>query len=461
VPARGESGRPTLSFVCSPSLAILDNWLPALWKLRDAESQVDLVCVFPRSRSVDEIDLSNVLISLAGAIFDRVLFRSHAGNWLLASTFAEAVALNRLGRVEALAHGAANRLRDGRVASAVSGAVRYGLQGLERGVSDRATAVVRPRIVLQSVRAVLYDVSEERKEYNDELMRHLEAVPRFSICHGIEIRSRPHGPGAPHNAGPWKAGLTAYLFSALEKEHYREEFALLDAMLKVVGIPRHEPEWMRLIIAQSGDAAAQVGEGYILVISKPVNEKHLPRERKRQAFEDIKRLARALGTTIVVKRHPKERADGLCEEVFGRDTYGERWVYSNLHAFVLGARCAFAIAFHSAVVLDMIALGTPVIERLDLRGLPWYDHSDALRDDRGEPILNYRHQGLALGASDYERLRGHADEIVRDRDGVVAGLVARYRELFPTVAEPSATIARDVLSKCLAGEGAAFSWRSS
>ena len=109
----------------------------------------------------------------------------------------------------------------------------------------------------------------------------------------------------------------------------------------------------------------------------------------------------------------------------------------------------------------MIALGTPVIERLDLRGIPRYDNPDALRDERGEPVLSYRYWGLALGASEYVALKRHADEIINHREGVVGRLVARYRELFPTIPDPSATIAQDVLSRCLIGSKVGSSWQES
>ena len=46
--------------------------------------------------------------------------------------------------------------------------------------------------------------------------------------------------------------------------------------------------------------------------------------------------AAAKSMKIVVKLHPLEQPDGLCEDVFGRDADGKGWVYSNLHPFVLG-----------------------------------------------------------------------------------------------------------------------------
>jgi hypothetical protein len=434
---------PTLCFVCSPSLGILDNWLPVLWNLRKASSRITLVCVLPRPRSVDELDLSNVLVVLAGTVFDRVMFRSHAGNWLSTPTFPEAVALHRLGRGEAVWHNVANRLQAGRLTAPASRALRRGLELLERCGRARADAVVRPEAVLEPVRAVLYDITEELKDYNADVMRCLDGVPRFSLLHGIELKSPTAGPQQSYELTSIRASATAYLFSDLERDLYRHG---RDMTLRVVGIPRHEPQWMQTIIEHGSAAAAELGEGFVFVISKPVNKRYLFRERKRQALEHVRRLASELGRKVVIKRHPKEHADGLCEDVFGREAYGERWAYSNLHPFVLGTRCAFAISLRSSVVLDMIAVGTPVIELVDLRGIPRYDHADAPRDEQGEPVLGYRYWGLVLGASEYGRLKRHAEEILEARDRVVRPLVSRYRELFPLAPDAAASMAQDVLN---------------
>lgn len=442
-------------FICSPSLGILDNWLPVLWKLRQAEPRARLLCVLPKPRSVDEIDLSSVLTVLAGRVFDQVAFRSHAGNWMTAATLPEAVALNRLGRVEAMAHAVAHRLEKAAGASRAAGALRTGLRRLERRAGPRTGALADPGAILAPVRAVLYDVSEEAKPYNADLMKHLDGVPRFSIAHGIDVKARDHEPRVPQHLGD-HLDVTAYLFSGLEAARYREVFGLAERSLKVMGIPRHEPEWMATIVGESREAAAELGDGFVFVVSKPLNKRYLFPERKRAALEDVRRLASELGVRVVIKRHPKEHADGVCEAVFGREHYGDRWVYSNLHPFVLGAKCALAVSFASFVVLDMNALRTPVIERLDLRGIPLYDNPGALRDEDGEPVFSFRFWGVALGASDYARLKHHAGEIARDRAGIVDRLAERYRALFPVVPDVCATIARDISSRSLTRAEAAI-----
>ena len=223
------------------------------------------------------------------------------------------------------------------------------------------------------------------------------------------------------------------------------------SVLKVVGIPRHESRWIRTIVEETRTAEEKIGEQFILVISRPAVTPYFPPERKRRALEDIKRLAfDDLGVKVVVKLHPKEHHEGLYEGVFGLDSYGDRWVYSKLHAFVLGPKSLFAISFYSGVAVDMVRLRTPIIERLDLRGIPECDNVQSLRDAAGAPVFSYRYLGLVIGASDYWSLKRSAGEIIAAREKIVARLMARYRELFPSVDSPIAVIAKDVMSRLAA-----------
>ena len=447
--SRSASSKLALCFVCSPSLAILDNWLPVLWEFRRDRDDIELICVVPRSRSVDEIDLSSLLFSLAGSIFDKVVFRSRAGHWLVAPSFSEAKNLNRLGAVETVAHSAASRLQRWCPTALASRTLRRALQLLERQTNAKRLAVVHPETFLKPIRGILYDVFEETKEYNLDLMKHLSGIPRFSLGQGINIDVQTNPPQGHRDLALTGQDVTAYLFSDLERPYYKARYALTDSALRVVGVPRHERPWVKRIIDQSGNPG-DLGEGFVFLISRPANAVYLPRDRKRQALEDIARVASELGLRIVVKLHPKEHRDGLYEDVFGRDAYGKGWIYSTLHQFVLGSKCAFAVTFCSGVAVDMLALGTPVIERLDLRGIPEYDHSEALRDGHGEPIWTYRYWGLVLGASDYMRLKRHAEACIHDRERVISQLVSRYRELFSAVRHPAAMIAQDVFESCSA-----------
>ena len=86
--------------LCSPSLGILDNWLSVIWSLKEKRDDLKFIIIFPVADFIDQIHLSNVLLILAAKIFDSVVFKSHAGHWLVADTFSKVKMGNKLTRFE-------------------------------------------------------------------------------------------------------------------------------------------------------------------------------------------------------------------------------------------------------------------------------------------------------------------------------------------------------------------------
>ena len=83
-------------FLCSPSLGILDNWLPVIWNLKEKQKDLKFIIIFPRASFIDQIYLSNVLLILGANIFDSIVFKSKAGLWLAADTFSQVKMINKL-----------------------------------------------------------------------------------------------------------------------------------------------------------------------------------------------------------------------------------------------------------------------------------------------------------------------------------------------------------------------------
>jgi len=432
-------------FLCSPSVGILDNWLSVIWRLKEKREDLNFIIIFPKLNFGDQIQLSNILFILADKIFDCVVFRSHAGNWLYADTIAQARAINQLTGLEWFIVRAMNKLKKWHVVRWVNNLIQYGYNKLSK-LRDKKY-LYDWKFDENHSTCMLFDVSEESKPYNASLMKNFKETPKFSICHGIDI----------HNGGVlkfskkilddgYRKDIQAYLFSSKEIPLYEHRYAIHKSFIKVVGVPRHSPDWMDFMLSNIVKKTNDLSSDFIFIISRPGNTIYHSYKRKKKALKDIKRIAWIdLKKKIVVKLHPKERKEGLYEEVFGTDTYGDKWVYSDLPPFVLGKECSFAVCFYSGVACDMIALGVPTIEYLDLRGIPECDNSESLRDKHGHPVSSYRYLNLVLGASDYEQMRAHALEIMHNREAVVSGLQAIYYELFPRIKNINEVIALDIL----------------
>ena len=158
---------------------------------------------------------------------------------------------------------------------------------------------------------ILYDVYDESKPFNLELMKIFKEVPKFSIQHGININDG----GVLSNTkkvsdGNLRKDVKAYLFSPMEVPIYENKYSIDKSFMEVVGVPRHSPNWMefiRLNILKYNNEIKSFNNGSIFIISRPGGSNYFSYSSKKKALQDIKRLAWHLKKNIVVKLHPKEK----------------------------------------------------------------------------------------------------------------------------------------------------------
>lgn len=422
--------------LCSPSLGILDNWLPVLSELRTRHPQWSFTVVVARHSSIRLADMDDVVIGMCDEVFDGVVFQSQRGLWRWAPSFSAAHRdlatqrrVGRLGRIlEAFVPGRIRRWRWwGEPAVTLTRMLAASLAGA--WVDMRA--IVGPESIL------CYDVYVSDKDDTRHLLRQWPEIPRFSLLHGINVREVPS-----ELKGSVEAPTTiAYLYSPRERDAYAAWYGIESTRARVVGVPRHESAWMQQVIEASKRRHPDPPDGSVFLISRPAGTPYLPRERRRSALRDIYRVVcEEFGLHLVVKLHPKERDNGDFEHVFPSGSRGQSWSHSRAHPFHLGSASLFAVSFLSGVAIDMIVLGVPTIERLDVRGIPNFDNPAAVRDDRGRPMLSYfRRNGLVLPADDEADIRAQTERILADRDGVVADLRAAYRSTF---SDPRGAISR-------------------
>jgi len=435
-------------FLCSPSLGTLDNWLSVIWDLKKKREDLKFIIIFPRTNFIDQIHLSNILLTLGAKTFDSIVFKSQGGHWLVSDTFSKAKTINKPTRFEWFLLRAISKLKKWYITEIVGSLIHNGYSRFNKHLNKKH--LYNWHVAEKHAACLLFDLYEESKSYNLELMKNFTAVPKFSIQHGININDG----GVVDNTkkvldGTSRKDVKAYLFSSMEKPIYEYKYAIHKSFMEVVGVPRHAPDWMEIIrlnVLNNNNEINELGRDFIFIISRPGSTKYFSYERKKKALEDIKRLAwEDLKKNIVVKLHPKEKREGVYEEVFGAETYGDKWVYSGLHPFVLGKESDFAISFYSGVVIDMLALGVPTIEYLDLRGIPEFDNDKSLRDKMGDPVFSYRYLDLVLGASDYFQMKAHVMEIMNDRKTVLSRLQSKYNGLFPKIENINDKIAQDIL----------------
>jgi hypothetical protein len=161
---------------------------------------------------------------------------------------------------------------------------------------------------------------------------------------------------------------------------------------------------------------------------------------------DIKRIAEDIGCKVIVRLHPKERDRdrALFAEIFGTPPSGIQWEYSAQYPILLGRRALLAVSFKTSLALDMLAVGTPAIERCDFSGLTKSRH--LVRDAEGSPTSVYQHMGLVLGAKNYEELERQVERVLNDRVSVVNELRRAYAGAYARVNDPIGVVVEEILA---------------
>jgi hypothetical protein len=430
-----DAAHRNLVVLCAPGIGILEHWLPILAHARAMHPTWQLVAVVPEARTLADIDERDTVIGMVDELIDLAIAPGPDGAMLAADGL---VAVRRLAEQGVLAR-AARRLSD---------ALRWRLRPARAGTAPAVltAALVRALMPSSARRARLrldelarpttrlcYDIYVQGKlDGRTELRTVLDAlagVPRFSLHHGIDVVVP--APTTTPLIHP-NAEARTYLYADTERAAYHHNHGLDPSGLAVVGIPRHDPAWLAQVVAASRARHDVPWEGSVLVISRPAGSSYLPLERKVAALRALHRIVcDELGLRLVIKPHPKEGDDGAIDAALPSGEEGRTWMRSAAHPFHLARHSVAAVAFHSGVVVDMLALGVPVIELIDVRGLARHDGADAARDELGRPqFSSFRRAGMVLAAHDADELRDAMHRILDEPDAVLAQLRSARDRVF-------------------------------
>jgi len=426
-------------FNCSPSLGIIDSWMPIMSSLRDKLPHANFIFVAPKARTIQELDLSSWLHQKTAVIFDQVVFKDDSNRWHSTDSFETAIRRTKQFNPWFVTR-VLRKLRLGIIAGYLTSIQQWmNKKRLNTYDFDFGAKSNEPGILL-------FDLYEIEKTYARYINDHFSGMKKYSLLHGINVRGIGDSQSKINKLVSLQdmSNVKALLFSYEEFQFYRKQYGLDESNLQVIGIPRHEAQWLAGLEANHGGVDFDKTKRFIFVIGRPSNEMYHPKERKIQALQDIRKMAEKFGFDVVVKTHPKEHDDASYREAFKDMSQGLSFNFSNSHPLVLGRYCVFAVSFSSGVAIDMVRLGTPIIERLDLRGLPFADNPASLRDANEEPVYVIRYLGLALGASHSEAFEHQVERVMRQREEVVAEQQAAYDRVYPTIPNVNEKIASEI-----------------
>ena len=404
--------------------------------LRERLPCATFVFVAPKAGTIREVDCSSWLLQKTSMIFDQVVFKNDLGHWVISDSFDTAIRLAQKSDPWFLTR-AVRKINLGVIVTYLTSFQQW--LNIKRFTVWSNSKKSRPGVLL-------FDLSEIKKPYTGYIEDHFSGMKQYSLSHALNVRGIGdfQGENSKSVSRPSVSKINALLFSHKERQFYKTKYGLEYSNLHVVGIPRHEAQWLSSLEASHGFFDFDKSKRFIFVIGRPSNDMYHPERRKIKALQDIREMAEKFGLDIVVKTHPKEHDDPTYREAFKVMPQELSFNFSKSHPLVLGRYCVFAVSFFSGVAVDMVRLGTPIIERLDLRGLPFADNSESLRDANNEPVYVTRYLGLALGASDSKTFERQVDRVMKYRDEVVAEQQAAYGRVYPVIPNINEKIASEI-----------------
>ena len=424
---------PTLVLLCAPSMGILDNWLPVLHAARASHPDWRIVALIPDRETLAQLDATNTAHVLADEVIDTTVAPLVGGGWigtpgLLAARDAAAPGRGAAVLRRAIGHDGPSRIDPL-------------LYALRTRAQRRATS--DPALLAGDATRLLCDPTVHDKRRLAPVLRALSGVGRHTMLHGIALLAADGTQTAVPSPDDERA---AYLFAHTERPAYRDGFGIPDDRLHVVGVARHEPAWVERVVERSRALHTVPFEHAIVLMSRPAGSPFLPRERKVRLLRELHEVAtEEHGLPLLIRAHPKERSDGTFAEALPADGEGRTWAFSGAHPFHLARHARLGVVLFSGVAVDLVALGVPVIQLLDVEGLNDVEDGRAPRDPAGKRRFGpYVRDGLVHAADGADELRA----LLSDVAGLLAPLRARHDALLPDPAGSAGrivtTIARDL-----------------
>ena len=431
------SSRRSIYLLCSPNLGVLDNWLPVLFKIYKNDKNYRLVLLLPDLSIASSVHFDNAINVIANKIFELIIFQNSPGEWFK---------VDSLENVKAWSDSNFRVAKFFKYAQAIS--AKYpkvyrlispfiSLYGIVNRYRHREKIVSIANQVCDTD-VLLYDVHVNNHKNVSQLLSIFENNLRLSMPHGISIKLKlDHiSKGRIKNINK----LQIYLFSSFfERDYNIKKYGVNNENLNFFGIPRHDFEWISEVQHHSQSLSPQFqGDKAVLIISAPISA-CLPRDRKIKSLKDIKKvIIEKLGMNLVIKLHPKELKEGVYEDVFGAGAYEKTWVYSDLHAFALAKERGMAISLFSGVSFDMLRLGVPCIEYIDLQDIPGFDVIN------GKSVTPFARYDFVTSVSDYDEFELQVNRIIKSSDCAASSL-KKYNEYFIKDEESSSRVASNII----------------
>lgn len=441
----------TIAVVATPHVGTLDSWLPVVVEAREQHPDWRILMVLPRPERVARtLNPEDAALNALEEISDGILALGIDGRLYLLQTLEQVVSLSRSqwrsGRRIAnlpLLRGRIIELEPRSGESSGSGRAHRLFRGLVRLLfSVRYRRYHAPAALVDSLprSVVCTDVTKIGRGAVAVAMEAFGQAPLLSIEHGLGqgvVRDDlvPASAEELVRIGARTENLrAAYCYSEQMARAMELRFGIGPDRLVVSGIPRHDGQadaWRRRVAR-----GVKYARPVVAVIShtttsgglSPTSDTDfLPARFKQQMLREVHGFCLTIGATMLVRLHPSEvRTESLREiaEALPSDGSDGSWAITSAHSSEMAASARLAVTFSSALKVEFVAFGVPVID---------------LSPGPPVPVCPEALAGLAIISHDVPSLRAALRGIEADRDGVLRDQRAAYRS---RLADPSGSVAR-------------------
>ncbi len=407
-------------FICSPNLGVLDTALPLIKYQKDVLNK-NFSILFTKSNVSKSFNDDVFLAKYGKLFFDEFIFVSESGAWFKSSSFDEFQKINLyFMKYKYLIYKVENYSKKYIFFKLLNYIFKSVLLLAEKLIFS--SNITNIKEVCKNIDVAIYDILEIKKTYFKELRKQLQDKKKLSVMHGISVLKSKETVNFIDEK--YDNFLTILAFSKSEEKFFLD-FGVEKSDIFVSGVFKHDKDWFEFIDSKREPC---IFSDPVVLFSRSESD-YFDISRKRLALENIKKvILEDNNYKIVIKTHFKSKNNDIYYEVFGRENYNDNWTFSNDHQFNLGMNAKFTLTFYSSICIDMLRMGIPNIEYLDLRGLKNFDNQYSLRDKNNYPVFDYRYNGLVIPSQDLASLK---DAVSSVKKYTAEDIKKKYFSLFP------------------------------
>ena len=438
--------RSTKIFVlCYPHLGTLDNWMPVVESVNNMESHVKFTLVIPDVIMIRGFQKNNAVVRLSNNIFDTILIKSYGTKWIKHTSLFESIKWYQENRTMLRLFDILKRFVEKNTFPYI---FNYPFSFLDKKIHKKEFNMEFRHInnSISNTDILFYDIHTEGNCMVMDILRSFNSGYKYSLPHALGALNKK-GISVKQSIVKNKNNLKVYVYAEFQREFYHTRYGINENMIHPVGIPRHDKRWIELIQKESPRLPIDFKDNAVVVLSRHVGS-YISFDQKVETLKNIKKIfIDRLGMKVIIKLHPNEnqeriyskKEDKIYENIFGSTNYGLTWVYSDLHIFALAQGKKLAISLYTGVVVDIIAMGIPCVEYVDLS--VEFKNSKTYE----KKLTQFVEHGIVEGVSNYQELRSFVDRWISNPSQISISSMNAYNKYFPEYDNSSNRIATDIL----------------